>query len=50
MTLTFAAVAASFIVVFLLMLYELSVQDQASTHFAAFSTVLNLPLYEALTL
>jgi len=51
MTLTFAA-AARFIVVIVvvLMLYELSVQDLASTHFAAFSTVLNLSLYEALTL
>ena len=48
-TLTFAAAAAArfivFIVVTLIMLYELSVQDLALTHFASFSTMLNLPLY-----
>ena len=56
-TLTFAAAAAaaaarfiSVIVVVLIMLYELSVQDLALTHFASFSTVLNLSLYEALML
>jgi hypothetical protein len=61
-TLTFAAAACFIVVVvvvvvvvlllllLLLMLYELSVQDVAPRHFAAFSTVLNLTLYEALTL
>jgi len=55
-TLTFAAAAAAaaarfiavIIVVALIMVYELSVQDLALTHFASFSTVLNLSLYEAL--
>jgi hypothetical protein len=45
-TLTFAA--AGFIVVILIMLYELSVQDVALMQFASFSTVLNLALYGAL--
>jgi len=45
-TLTFAAAAGFIIiVVVLIMLYELSVQDVALTHFASFSTVLNLALY-----
>jgi hypothetical protein len=51
-TLTFAVAAAARFVVFIVvvMLYELSVQDLALTHFASFSTVLNLFLYEALML